>query len=273
MDRHAYHTLQILDHVEKTPLVTNRKVATKLDVSVKLAHALAQAACPEGDAEYPKHHSRRWDYFLTPKGIAEKARLTYQFMDFTMQFYREARRRSSEVLAQARKAGVRRVAFLGVSELAEIAYLGIQEQKLQLVDVFDDARAREKFLGVEGPPAGGDARQRGGENPRHRVRPDAADGGIFPSARRFRPRRTARAGRATIRASSGSSARRRRRPRPPNDLGDARRGAHMSDCQPASMDTVAASAAGRRGSAPRAQHFLPLLQRRRHHRQHGRAGR
>ena len=149
MDRHDYHTLQILDHVEKTPLVTNRKVASKLEVSVKLAHALLRLLVQKGMLDIQKHHSRRWDYFLTPKGIVEKARLTYEFMDFTMQFYRVARRRSSEVLAQARKTGVTRVAFLGVSELAEIAYLGVQEQKLQLVDVFDDARAGQEFMGVK----------------------------------------------------------------------------------------------------------------------------
>lgn len=152
MDRHAYHTLQILDHVEQTPLLTNRKVATKLDVSVKLAHALLKQLVQKGMLNITKRHSRRWDYFLTPKGIAEKARLTYQFMDFTMQFYREARRRSSEVLARARMSGVRRVAFVGVSELAEIAFLGVQEQGLQLVEVFDDGRGREEFLGVEVRP-------------------------------------------------------------------------------------------------------------------------
>ena len=148
MDRHAYYTFQILDHVENTPLVTNRKVASKLDVSVKLAHALLRQLVQKGMLDIRKHHSRRWDYFLTPKGIVEKARLTYEFIDFTMQFYREARRRSSEVLAQARKSGVTRVAFLGASELAEIAYLGVQEQKLQLVDVFDDALAGQAFLGL-----------------------------------------------------------------------------------------------------------------------------
>jgi predicted transcriptional regulator len=152
MDRHDYHTLQILDHVETTPLVTNRKVATKLDVSVRLAHALLRQLVQKGMLNIQKLHARRWDYFLTPKGIAEKARLTYEFMDFTMQFYRAARRRSSEVLAQARKSGVTRVAFLGVSELAEIAYLGVQEQKLQLVDVFDDARAGQEFMGVKARP-------------------------------------------------------------------------------------------------------------------------
>jgi DNA-binding MarR family transcriptional regulator len=152
MDRHSYHTFQVLDHIEKTPLLTNRRAADKLKVSVKLAHELLSQIVQKGWVHIHKHHSRRWDYFLTPKGIAEKARLTYEFMEFTMQFYREARRRSSEVLAHARKAGVSRVAFLGVSELTEISFLGIQEQKLQLVDIFDDVHAGQEFLGVKVRP-------------------------------------------------------------------------------------------------------------------------
>jgi len=152
MDRHAYHTLQILDHVEKTPHVTNRRVAGKLDVSVKLAHSLLSKLVAKGLLHIRKRHSRRWDYFLTPRGIAEKARLTYEFMDFTMQFYRTARRRSAEVLAGLRRDGVRRIAFLGVGELAEIAYLGIAEHKLELTQIFDDSHAGEEFMGLPVEP-------------------------------------------------------------------------------------------------------------------------
>lgn len=152
VDRHAYHTFQILDHIEQTPLLTNRKVATKLGVSVKLTHELLAQLVRKGWVHIHKHHSRRWDYFLTPSGIAEKARLAYEFMGFTMQFYREARRRSSEVLLQARKTGVTRVAFLGAGELAEIAYLGVQEHKLLLTDVFDDAKSGQEFLGLRVRP-------------------------------------------------------------------------------------------------------------------------
>jgi len=152
MDRHAYHTFQILDHVEKTPVVTNRLLAAKLNVSVKLAHGLLRQLVKKGLLHIHKRNSRRWDYFLTPQGIAEKARLTCEFLDFTMQFYREARRRSARVMAALRNEGVERIAFLGATELAEIAYLGLQEHRLNLVDVFDDDRAGREFLGIRVSP-------------------------------------------------------------------------------------------------------------------------
>lgn len=148
MDKHAYHVFQILDHVEKDSALTNRQVARKLNVSVKLAHGLLSQLVKKGLLNIHKQHSRRWDYFLTPTGIAEKARLTYQFLDFSMQFYREARRRSAEILSSLHKQGIQTIAFLGATEMAEIAFLGVQEHKLKLVEVFDDALAGKDFLGV-----------------------------------------------------------------------------------------------------------------------------
>ena len=155
MDQQAYHTFQILDHIEQTPLVTNRRVAGKLNVSVRLAHRLLTQLVQKGLLHIQKRHSRRWDYFLTPKGVAEKARLTSEFLSFTMQFYREARRRSAEVLAALKREGVESIAFLGVSELAEIAFLGVREHGLNLIEVFDEEKAGESFLGLTVTPLTG----------------------------------------------------------------------------------------------------------------------
>ena len=146
MDRHAYHILRILDHVEETPRVTNRSMAEKLNVSVKLAHELLGKLVRKGLLHVKKRHSRRWDYFLTPSGLAEKARLTYEFLEFSFRFYREARAKSAALLAELWKAGVKKVAFLGTGELAEIAYLGVSETGMKLVDVFDDVHVGEPFV-------------------------------------------------------------------------------------------------------------------------------
>ena len=147
-DRHAYHNLKILAQIEQSPRLTNRILARKLGVSVKLAHGLLGNLVTKGLLHIRKRHSRRWDYFLTAKGIAEKARLTYHFVEFSMQFYREARRRSAEVLADLSRRGVRSVALLGATELAEIASLGAGERGIEIVDVFDGARSGRAFLGV-----------------------------------------------------------------------------------------------------------------------------
>ncbi len=148
MDEHAYYDLKVLEHLEETPNVTQRMVSDKLGVSVKLAHSVMRGLLQRGWIHATRRDGRSLSYFLTPQGISEKVRLTYEFLRFSQQFFQGARKRSSEVCRDLAHAGVRRLAFLGCGELAEIAYLGVTEHGLRLAAVFDDERAGETFMGV-----------------------------------------------------------------------------------------------------------------------------
>ncbi len=145
LERHDLLELELLRHVEQSPRLNNRMAASKLGCSVKLAHELLRKMVDRGSLHVRKHHARRWDYFLTPQGIAEKARLTYEFLDFSMQFYHEARRQSSRVCRDLAEDHCRSVAFLGAGDLAEIVFLGVKEWSLELAEVFDNAK--DTFLG------------------------------------------------------------------------------------------------------------------------------
>lgn len=136
--------LEILKHVESTPRLNNRMAASKLGCGVKLAHTLLSKMVDRGFLHVKKHHARRWDYFLTSRGIAEKTRLTYEFVGFTMQFYHEARRESSLLCRKIAESGKKEVAFLGDGELAEIAYLGVKEWGLELKEVYGEGK--KEFL-------------------------------------------------------------------------------------------------------------------------------
>lgn len=145
IEKKQLQELEILKHVEATPKLSNRIVAAKLGCSVKLAHELLSKMVNRGLLHVSKVHSRRWDYFLTPKGIGEKARLTYEFVHFSMQFYQEARKKSSQVCRDICEAGYQTVAFLGTGELAEIAYLGIKEWNLRIIEVYGEKEG--SFMG------------------------------------------------------------------------------------------------------------------------------
>jgi len=152
LDQHALYELDILKQVEQSSTLSNRMVARKLGVSIKLAHELLKRMVRKGLLHVKVVNARRWDYFLTPKGIAEKTRLTVEFFDFSLHFYREARRRSAQVCRALSEAGRTRVAFLGANDLAEIVYLGVQEWGLMLAAVYDDACSGRRFMRVAVQP-------------------------------------------------------------------------------------------------------------------------
>ena len=82
-DQSQYHELEILKTVDDNSLLNNRKAASKLGVSVKLAHTTLNRMVEKGLLNIKKENSRKWHYFLTPQGIMEKARLTISFFEFS----------------------------------------------------------------------------------------------------------------------------------------------------------------------------------------------
>jgi hypothetical protein len=62
-------------------------------------------------------------YFITPQGITEKTRLIYEFMEYSLQLYRDARRHLRTVLQPMASDGRHRIAIYGAGEAAELACL------------------------------------------------------------------------------------------------------------------------------------------------------
>lgn len=84
----------------------------------------------------------------TPQGIAEKSRLAYQHLSYFTNLYSVARQDYLKLFQRLDSEGVRQIAFCGVDEVAEIAYLSLLETRIRLVTVVDVAGAGDLFFGV-----------------------------------------------------------------------------------------------------------------------------
>jgi predicted transcriptional regulator len=150
MDVEARRDLKLLEAVEQDSRVTQRSLATKLGIALGLTNIYLRRLVRKGYIKCVNVRSNRISYLITPHGIAEKARLTYEFMDYSLHLYGEVRQRLRGVLQDCGTAD-RRVAIYGCGEAAELAYLSLKECGLELVAVFD-AEAGEDFLGIHVRP-------------------------------------------------------------------------------------------------------------------------
>ena len=89
----------------------------------------------------------RVKYILTPKGTAEKTRLTYQYIQYSFGFYRKARNNLKKVFKNLMAQSVKHVVFYGVSELAEIAYISLHETSIKMGGVVDEKKIGKIFFG------------------------------------------------------------------------------------------------------------------------------
>ena len=90
---------------------------------------------------------KRYKYYLTPSGFAEKSRLTFQhFQNFT-NLYKVARRDFHEFFNKIQNSDIKEVVFCGVDEVTEIAFLSLKETDLKLTGVIDDQMGEKQFFG------------------------------------------------------------------------------------------------------------------------------
>jgi hypothetical protein len=146
MDVESHRDLRVLEAVQQDSRLTQRGLASKLGIALGLANIYLKRMIHKGYIKVVNVQPNRISYLITPRGIAEKARLTYEFMDYSLHLYGEVRQHLRAALRECAAAG-KRVAIFGRGEAAELAYLSLKESGLDPVAVFD-ADGGGVFLGM-----------------------------------------------------------------------------------------------------------------------------
>jgi DNA-binding MarR family transcriptional regulator len=149
METQDIRTLRILEKVGDDFAPSQREMAKQLNISLGLVNSFIKRLALKGYVKASSIPRQRLRYILTPKGMTEKSRLTYRYIQFSYQYYREARQRLQKLFSQLETSGVRRVVFYGATDLAEIAFLSLKETAIELVAVVDDRNSGKKILGRE----------------------------------------------------------------------------------------------------------------------------
>lgn len=140
--------LGLLESVERDGEQTQRRLASELGVALGLINAYMKRCVTKGLMKVSEAPARRYAYYLTPQGFAEKARLTVEYFSHSLSLFRRARSEYGELFNEAAGRGFSRLVLAGVSDLAEIATICALEASVEVVAVVDDACAKPRFVGV-----------------------------------------------------------------------------------------------------------------------------
>ena len=152
MERYRERDLEILTAIGEGRPLTQRALAQRLGVALGLTNLYVKRLAKKGFikiTEFPRkpHARKRLRYILTPKGLLEKSRLTYDYMSHSLGIYRRTRETLREALSHLPGDGAKRVVLYGVGEAAELAYVTLKELGLEPIAVFD-RKEGGVFLGL-----------------------------------------------------------------------------------------------------------------------------
>ena len=130
MDVTTYRDMHLLDELMGRPDTTQRELSKRIGVALGLTNLMLRRLVKKGYVKISGTKRNRIRYLITPKGIFEKTRLTYQFIEYSLELYSRVRRSLREQLTLLARTGPQRLLLVGTGELAEIALLTIQEMGL-----------------------------------------------------------------------------------------------------------------------------------------------
>lgn len=140
--------LGLLESVQRGEAHSQRRLASELGIALGLVNAYLKRCVTKGLVKVGEAPARRYVYYLTPVGFAEKSRLTVEYLSYSFSLFRRAKTDCSALMRTAHASGVRRMVLLGGSDLAEIAVICALDCGIEIAAVIDAKSEAQMFAGV-----------------------------------------------------------------------------------------------------------------------------
>lgn len=142
----TYRSFLLLSEISGNEQLSQRELAKRLGIALGLVNSYLKNLVTKGFVRVNNFPKNRYAYLLTPTGFAEKSRLAYQHLSYFSGLYTVARQDYLKLFRKLAAEGVKGVAFCGIDEVAEIAYLSLKETGLELDLAMDADGAGRRFF-------------------------------------------------------------------------------------------------------------------------------
>ncbi len=130
-------TLDLLNAIDQRSDLSQRHLARQMGIALGLTNSYLKRCARKGLVKVSEAPANRFLYYLTPKGFAEKARLTGVYLSRSLTFYRQAGESCSVLFDYCNMNNKERVMLCGVSELAEIALFRAMDAEVSITGIYD----------------------------------------------------------------------------------------------------------------------------------------
>lgn len=147
MNTKLVNELEILHEVSENKHLNQKYLSKKLGISSGLVNLYIKRLASKGYIKIKGIKPRRVKYLITPTGIAEKSRLTYEFAIISYKYLKKTTDDLRERLYDLKEAGQEKVVVFGTGELAKLCLLLIKEVDMRVVAIVKADVTEVRFEG------------------------------------------------------------------------------------------------------------------------------
>lgn len=144
-----YTLFRLLCELEQGEACSQRELARRMDSALGLVNNYLKTATTKGWIRVKELGNNRCTYHLTSKGATELRRLALLHSRYLDQIVPVLLDEYRQLSRQFREEGVERVALCGVDGCAELAWLALHEEGVEVQQVMDLDAADKRCMGRE----------------------------------------------------------------------------------------------------------------------------
>jgi DNA-binding MarR family transcriptional regulator len=114
---------RLLTTIDQDAAVSQRKLSQEIGIAVGSVNWYLKRCVTKGLVKLHQVPVKRYLYYLTPHGFEEKARLTGDFLQSSLELYRHGRKECDEFFRACTASGKKIIFLAGAGDFAEIAVL------------------------------------------------------------------------------------------------------------------------------------------------------
>jgi len=133
--------LELLEALAEDPEARQVDLATRLGVAVGTVNWLLKRLATKGYIKVKRIGRWQWHYLVTPRGFAEKARLTQQYLQQSMHLYRDTRQEARRLLQELKERGYDKVGIEGdpKNDLVDVCRLTCLEEGIEQANTEEES--------------------------------------------------------------------------------------------------------------------------------------
>lgn len=142
-------TRKILLEIDRDPSISQKRLAEEIGLSVGTINWHVKRCVGKGLIKLQQAPVRRYLYYLTPEGFAEKAMLTASYLRSSFDIFKKGREQYEALFNICQVNGWSNAVLLGDTEITELALLvATRYGDVEIVGIIDEEARREECGGI-----------------------------------------------------------------------------------------------------------------------------
>ncbi len=140
--------LRLFNQIEKNKNHSQRSISKELNIALGLSNALIKKFLSKGFLKLSQAPMKRYFYYITPRGLIEKAKLTKEFLTSSLDFYNKIRNQYEKEFQKIKKQKQSKIILVGISEFTEIAILAAKITEVKIDYIVESNFKKKKFCDI-----------------------------------------------------------------------------------------------------------------------------